>query len=264
MYVASLDGDITRYRVEAGDTVVAPITSLPRENLLFMASVDGYAYCVQELTGEIIWRFSAGAPITSSAMPVGDGVYVISDDGGMFKVDLYTGSEEWWAPRVSRFLAATPNRVYCTDRIGRLLILDAKSGGRIATLATEQLDLFIPNYQTDRIYVGTKTGLIQCFREAELERALIYSGPGTEKTETIQVKTGGDEPRGGRWRNSGGRWHEPVCSCDARRFETERHQSICAVGDVCRSETGLQFGEDSVAFSRLPSPKKWLLTTIRG
>jgi outer membrane protein assembly factor BamB len=155
-----------------------------------MASVDGYVYAVHANSGDVMWRFSTGTAISYSPRPIGDSVYVVTDEGGLFKIDAETGLEQWWTPRVREFLAASDDRVYCTDRIGRLLIIDAKSGGRLGILATEQLDLFIPNHLTDRVYLGTKTGLLQCLRGLNLERPIVYAGPGSEAQETIQVKVG--------------------------------------------------------------------------
>jgi hypothetical protein len=57
---------------------------------------------------------------------------------------------------------------------GRLAILDAKTGGRIALMGSNLLDVFYSNTQTDRIIVGTSTGVLQCLRESELEWPLVH------------------------------------------------------------------------------------------
>ncbi|MEQ8790996.1 MAG: PQQ-binding-like beta-propeller repeat protein [Pirellulaceae bacterium] len=192
MYVVNANKEGMLYRTEADDTVVAPITYDAKGRSLMMASIDGYVYNVDETSGAIIWRFSTGSPIASSPHVVGDSVFVVTDKGGLFCVDAETGLEQWWTPRVKKFLAGSKDRVYCTDQIGRLLVIDAKNGGRIASLPTEQLDFLITNHATDRIYVGTKSGLLQCLHEPQLARPLVYSGPGQESTETKQVKVGPD------------------------------------------------------------------------
>lgn len=193
MYVASANKENMEFRTAAIDTIVAPVTYDEKRGLLLMASVDGYVYAVNERSGAVEWRFSAGVPIVSSPHIIGDDVYVVTEKGGLYKVGAESGLEQWWMPRVGNFLAASETRVYCTDRLGRLLVVDAKSGGRLAALPAVELDFLVTNHVTDRIYVGTHTGLLQCLHEPQLERPLVYVGPGTEQKETAQVKVGGGE-----------------------------------------------------------------------
>jgi hypothetical protein len=69
---------------------------------------------------------------------------------------------------VSRFVSASETKLYMVDKTGRLLVLDARTGARLGAIATEYLPLEIINIETDRIYLGSPSGLIQCFREREL------------------------------------------------------------------------------------------------
>jgi hypothetical protein len=71
-------------------------------------------------------------------------------------------------------LAASKDRVYCLTVTGRLAILDAKTGGRIALMGPNQLDVFFSNTLTDRILVGTATGVVQCLHEVELQWPLVH------------------------------------------------------------------------------------------
>jgi len=172
-YVADIVQAKTRFRLEANNTIVAPASYLANNKLL-VASIDGYVYCVQEYSGQLLWRFSTGQPISHMPIALGNEVYVIVDDGGMFRVSGETGQELWWTPEVRGFTAASDTRLYCTDHIGRTVIVDRESGGRLATIATLSLDLKIPNWQTDRMYVGTKSGVIQCLHETQIEKPLFH------------------------------------------------------------------------------------------
>jgi outer membrane protein assembly factor BamB len=193
MYVVNANKEGMRYRVEADDTVVSRITYDAKGRSLMMASVDGYLYNVDESSGNVIWRFSAGAPIAASPAVVRNDVFLVTDTGGLYCLDAETGLEKWWTPRVQRYLTASDARVYCTDLIGRLLVIDAKSGGRIASLPTEQLSFFLTNHDTDRIYLGTSSGLLQCLHEPHLERPLIYTGPGMESPQEPKAKAAAEE-----------------------------------------------------------------------
>lgn len=199
MYVVNADKEGMRYRVEADDTVVSRITYDAKGRSLMMASIDGYLYNVDESSGQVIWRFSAGAPIAASPAVVRDDVFLVTDSGGLYCLDAESGLEKWWTPRVQRYLAASDGRVYCTDQIGRLLVIDAESGGRIASLPTEQISFFLTNQDTDRLYLGTRSGLIQCLHEPHLERPLVYTGAGTESPQEpeadVAAEDGGSEKK---------------------------------------------------------------------
>ncbi len=172
-YVASAHQQRTRFKLVTNDPIVAPPAYMAPQKLL-VGSVDGYVYCVHELSGDILWRFSTGIPITHTPAPIGDSVYVIVDDGGMFRVSAETGQEKWWAPDIHGFVAASANRIYCTDRFGKMIVLDIETGGRFAAIPMEGLDVKFMNLQTDRLFVGTKTGQLQCLHEAQLEKPLFH------------------------------------------------------------------------------------------
>ena len=62
------------------------------------------------------------------------------------------------------------------------------SGAIIATLPTEELDLLFLNKQTDRIYIGTKRGLVQCLREPRNEFPLLHQDEAAKADEAAKPK----------------------------------------------------------------------------
>ena len=163
LYVARPNRPSLRFRFEAFDEIVAaPAYMHP---YLISAGADGYVNAIHERSGEVLWDFSVGDSIYQSPVVIGDSVYVIPKSGGMFSISSKTGQKKWWAPRVRRFLSGSDKRLYVIDHVGRIAVIDVKSGGRIGTMSTTGLDLFISNGQSDRIFVGSKTGLIQCLHE---------------------------------------------------------------------------------------------------
>jgi len=162
-----------RYRMEARQTIVSqPAYSSP--NKVLATSIDGYVYCLHELSGDDLWRFSTGEPISNSPVPVGTSVYIITDKGSLFCLDVESGQEKWFAPQVQRLLSASKDRLYCLTMTGRLAILDAKTGSRIALMGPNQLDIFYTNALTDRILVATATGVVQCLHETDLKWPLVH------------------------------------------------------------------------------------------
>jgi outer membrane protein assembly factor BamB len=173
LYVAKASQRGIRFRVEARDTIVSqPSFAAPGKFLT--ASIDGDVYCVHENSGNELWRFTTGEPISNTPVPIGENVYVVTDKGTLFCIKHELGQEQWWTPRIKRFVSASKDRIYCLGMSDRLVILDAKTGGRIASMGAELLDIFYPNLQTDRIIVGSKTGVIQCLRETQMEWPLLH------------------------------------------------------------------------------------------
>jgi hypothetical protein len=67
--------------------------------------------------------------------------------------------------------------VYAADARGQLLILDAAKGTRLATLPLAESTVPLVNQQTDRIYLASESGLIQCLHEIALTEPLRYVEP---------------------------------------------------------------------------------------
>jgi hypothetical protein len=165
---------VLKWRLPTGESITASPSYLPRDpnveddvDRVFIGSRDGYVYALAERSGEKLWRFSAGEPIVEPTAAIEDRLYASTQLGGLYCLDAKTGKQQWFAPDILRFLAAGKDRVYAADRIGRMQILDAKTGGRVDVLETEALPVKVMNTQTDRVYLGTTTGLLQCLRAAE-------------------------------------------------------------------------------------------------
>ncbi|MEO8498808.1 MAG: hypothetical protein ABI614_27420, partial [Planctomycetota bacterium] len=86
-------------------------------------------------------------------------------------------------------ISASKSRLYCQGDTGQLIIFDIKSGGRLGALSTESLDIRMVNYQTDRILLGSSTGLIQCMREVGAEWPTIRAGGLEAKPENEAAET---------------------------------------------------------------------------
>lgn len=170
-----------KYRLETEQEISARPTYLPPDpdvpgdsGIIYAASRDGFVHAIQENSGESFWRFSTGEPIQQPAVVIGEEVFVATQPGGMYCLDAKTGKEKWWAPRVKQFIAASKQRVYVADRLERILILDAKTGARLDSLDAVGLPIRLINSETDRLYLATETGLIQCLHELELAQPIPH------------------------------------------------------------------------------------------
>jgi hypothetical protein len=186
IYSVTPDQLLAVYRFKARGAVMAGL--MYRPPFIYAASRDGYIYCLRDEKGFAKWQFSIGNPIVETPMATSDGVYVIPESGGIYKLSPDTGAEIWEAPGVFKFVAASPTRLYTADSAGQLLILDAKSGARLGGIATQHLPIKVFNRDNDRVYLATTTGLVQCLHEVALKQPAWHGV--TPVAEEEQAKLG--------------------------------------------------------------------------
>jgi outer membrane protein assembly factor BamB len=209
-YVASTTETRILYRLETRDAIVSSPTYFPPH--FYAASLDGNVYAVEEESGNSVWRFSLGQPVRQPPAAVAGQVYVIPEQGGMFCLDGATGAQRWRAPGITHFLAASPSRVYGFDRGARLVVLDGQSGAALGTVAARDVSLPVLNQRSDRIYLATDRGLVQCLREiasrepvehlpaavaeepAVRQKPLDEPPPAAEPQPSPPAAAGGDDP----------------------------------------------------------------------
>lgn len=189
VYVGNAEAFDMRFRIEAKDTIDSPPAFLAPD-LVFATSLDGYIYCFTEMRGTIHWRFTTGEPISHQPVALVDTVYAITDRGNMYAINAEDGSEKWLSPGIKRFLSGNQERLYCIDTAGNLAIVNAESGGVIGTLPAQTLDLQVLNVQTDRILIGTTSGMLQCLRETGSYWPVVHYGE-------LKQKKPAPQPRGG-------------------------------------------------------------------
>jgi hypothetical protein len=195
------------YRMElAKGVVVRPAYSPPDARIggdsgvLFAASNDGFVHAVYERGGDSMWRFAAGGPIVVAPTLVDTSLYVALQLGGLYCIDAKEGTQRWFAPGIMQFVAASKERVYATDKFGRLQILNAKTGARLDSFPIPGLPIRVANDQTDRIYLVSETGLVQCLREVEAVKPLVYATMREEAVKPVAKPAAkakpGEEPEG--------------------------------------------------------------------
>jgi outer membrane protein assembly factor BamB len=142
--------------------------------IIFATSINGYVYAVSERRGDMLWKFPTSGPVYQPPALVEDHVYVVTQLGGLFCCDSTCGTQLWSAPDIVQFVAASKQRVYAADRLGRIQVLNAKTGALLDMLPTELLPRKLLNAQTDRLYLATDTGMVQCLHEIEQTQPLVH------------------------------------------------------------------------------------------
>ena len=188
-----------RFRLKARDAIHSAPAFLPPDKVI-VTSLDGYVYCVNEAKGNILWRFTTGEPISHSPVALDDRVYAITDRGNLYALDAETSQEQWVASGIKSYVAGNARRLYCIDTRGNLAIVDANTGARLGTLPSGRIDMPLMNVETDRIILVSSTGLVQCFREANLPFPLVHNFDEAaaeaqpRRTPTPTTPAAGDEP----------------------------------------------------------------------
>jgi outer membrane protein assembly factor BamB len=148
---------------------------------VFIATKGGYIHAMDEQTGESPWRFSMGQDFAHEPVAIYDNVYIVSYTEGMHCLSADLGTLRWSARGVARFLAASADHIYAADPFGGMLILDAKTGVQLGTMRIDRLDAQTINARTDRLFLGTNTGFLQCLHELKLPQPLIHAFPKAAK-----------------------------------------------------------------------------------
>ncbi|WP_425614062.1 PQQ-binding-like beta-propeller repeat protein [Anatilimnocola sp. NA78] len=173
LYVGFANETGIRFRIEAKDGIVSKPCFSP-SGKLFATSLDGYVYCIDEVRGDVLWRFTTGEPIDISPVAIGDVVYAISREHNLYAINIADASEKWVVPGVGGFLSGSDERLYCTDVTGNMLVIDSNSGALLGSLPTSTMTLKMPNLQTDRIFLGQSTGFLQCIRQSNLKYPMAH------------------------------------------------------------------------------------------
>lgn len=140
-----------------------------RKGGLFIIGTDsGHVYAMNDLSGMIRWTFLTRTPVSQRVSAFGDHAYIPTQSGDLFAVELKTGDEAWVAPDVEKTIAASQTRLYTLDSRGRIVIIDRQNGQRLKTFEIGQARYHVFNKETDRVYLVSADGLIQCLHETQL------------------------------------------------------------------------------------------------
>lgn len=206
LYVGNSEVPGIRFRVKAEDRISAAPAFLPGVKggpaTIYFASADGYVYFVDADNGEVLRRFSTGEPITRSPLVVKDRVYVVSDEGTLFCIGAVDAQELWSTQNLKTILSANFDRIYCLDRNSQLVSINANTGGRLGAIQLADVDFAYTNTMSDRVYLGTKAGVLQCLRESKQKYPLLYANmtrkapppEGTQKPAATGATTTKEEP----------------------------------------------------------------------
>jgi outer membrane protein assembly factor BamB len=190
MYVGNVEEDPrVRFRLETGSEIIA--SPAYRKPYIYAATISGETFAMDESTGARRWKYATGFTVSRAPAAIENRVYVTSDEPMLHCIDAENGTGLWEAAGVAQFAAASRSRVYGVDDFGGLLVLDATTGSRIGHLPTGGTINTLVNDQTDRLYLVSEQGTVQCLHEIGAKEPLyhVVPEPQTPPAEAVEGET---------------------------------------------------------------------------
>jgi outer membrane protein assembly factor BamB len=178
LYIGGADSLAVRSRLETGSEITSPPAY--RKPVVFVATLSGEVFAIEETTGRKRWKYATGYTINRAPAAVGNWVYVTSDEPTLHSINTKTGISQWEAPNVAQFAAMSRNRVYAVNELGALIVLDAKTGAVIGRIPGDGTTRALVNDQTDRLYLVSNDGMVECLREIGAKEPLYHQPPAAE------------------------------------------------------------------------------------
>ena len=165
--VAPYHAKSAQFRLDARSNIVGG--GAAANGVVYLNTVDGFVYALDEKSGSIEWEYSTGERLTQTPIVRNGSVYVISDESRMYRIDASRGLpvKGWEVPisGISRYVGMSKNRLYCLNRVGGLIVIDPETGSLLSRVGGPEISLVLPNIDSDRLYIGTSKGALRCYRE---------------------------------------------------------------------------------------------------
>ncbi|GIW82625.1 MAG: hypothetical protein KatS3mg105_4432 [Gemmatales bacterium] len=172
---APLSAPLAQYRSLV--TPEGPNKKMVIEEMVYVASRDYHLYALNVTRGEIVWRFTGGAPILQQPVVNDWEIYVVTEGAGLYRIDRKNGDILWRNREAQRFLSANKKFVYAADVQNNLLILSRESGAIRARYDVRDFNVPVVNEATDRFFLAAHNGLLVCLHDREYSTPLIMKTP---------------------------------------------------------------------------------------
>ena len=151
------------YQLETDKPIVAPLARLG--NTMFVASEDNSFLALNLTNGQVEWEFTSGLPIRKPIWAINNDLFLLPDRGGIYCLNPANGDKRWSHPNLNQFVAVLGETVATLDPDGNLVMVTREKGEVIGSLPSRRYKVRVGNERTDRIYLGTESGLVVCLRQ---------------------------------------------------------------------------------------------------
>lgn len=154
------------------------------EKTCYVGSTDFALYALDADTGGIRWKYETGAVIETPAIPVGDTVYVKTEQGALLALNVKpvhknekgevlgerrNGELRWRIPLGERFVVKTKDRVYVLGAHRQLIGVDEMSGTIKSQHDLGYFPYILTNTQDSLLYLVHPTGHFYVCKESKTE-----------------------------------------------------------------------------------------------
>ena len=209
VYVMELQGKPSvQFRLDT-DGIVSGRLAAASGNRFFFGSESGQVYGIRATrTGEVLWSQPFAEPFYHRPLVFENQVLLRSSYGNLFSLDVENGLQTWngSTPNIGDLLGVLEGRIYATTMSGGLVVLDVTTGKKLATFNNIRPEHFIVNNLTDRLYLVSNDGDVQCIRaeDSNLPTLVAHTEPkktnkaATTASDPTQApeKPGGNDPFG--------------------------------------------------------------------
>lgn len=174
-------------RLEAQGPIVT--TPVAYEDSFIVCSRSGEIFrIVPDVGGDIKWVASTGSVLYTSPLVAQNGVFIVTDAGELLAYDATNGQVlTGWDTSLSgmkQVLSVTSDRVFARSKSGSLTAIDRASGRIVGNIGSGLVN-GMANSVSDRVYVVTNQGTLQCLAQKGMVSPLIH--------QSVQMPPAGDE-----------------------------------------------------------------------
>lgn len=184
-----------RSRFRLKNELAGSISYVPPHQILAM-TMTGDLYSFDLASNQLMWRYVSGYRTNEPAAVVEDNVFVITHECGVLAVSAASGERLWpqsFEP-AEHFVAATEERAYFTTNRKELVALNSATGQPVSRLSLNLTDRAFSNTQTDRIYILTENGALQCLHEQGEDLPTLHLVEAPQKTAEEKAKPEAKKP----------------------------------------------------------------------
>ena len=167
VYVMELQGEPSvQFRLDT-DGIVSGRIAAASNNRFFFGSESGQVYGIHATrTGKVLWSQPFAEPFYNRPLVFEAQVLIRSTYGNLFSLSVENGLQTWngSVPNIGHLLGVLADRIYATTMSGGLVVLDLKTGQKLATFNNIRPEHFIVNNLTDRLYLVSNGGDVQCIK----------------------------------------------------------------------------------------------------
>tara|TARA_R110002049_G_scaffold72490_6_gene187457 strand:+ start:174783 stop:176462 length:1680 start_codon:yes stop_codon:yes gene_type:complete len=201
LYVMELSGTPSvLFRLDTDGIVSASVAAVNGDRFFF-GSENGQVYGVHATRmGKVLWSRPYADPFYNSPIVYDDRVFLRSTYGNLFALSTEDGFMTWpdSIANVDELIGVFGDRLYVRLLSGHFSVIDINEGETIQTFFEMQPLHFLTNSQTDRLYLLSENGTMQCLRPAGADlptlNMLMRPIPGAKSDD----EAGDEDPSSGR------------------------------------------------------------------